>query len=64
MKEFIAKYGYTLAWAIGTPKVSLEEGFEDWFNFGLISVIIFAYLIILGIISLLALLTLGKDKSE
>lgn len=40
MSNFIAKIGYTLMWAFGIPKYSLEEKFEEYYKVGLLITII------------------------
>lgn len=40
MKKFIARFGYILSWGFGTPEYSLEEKFEEYFNFGLATIIV------------------------
>ena len=37
MKDFIAKFGYTLAWGLGIPK-SFEENYEGFYKFGLLTI--------------------------
>ena len=53
MKEFIAKCGYMIAWAFGTPKYTFKEGFEQYYRFGLSVMIISAILVITGIIGII-----------
>lgn len=55
MEDFIAKFGYTLAWGIGIPEESLEEGYDRWFNFGLSILIIAAVIILICLILVLIL---------
>ena len=51
MSNFIAKIGYILMWAFGTPEYSLEEKFEEYYKFGLA-------IIIVGIFAMTYLITL------
>lgn len=52
MREFFARFGYILTWGFGTPEYSLEEKFEEYFNFGLAIIIvgIFAMTYIIALI--------------
>lgn len=60
MKNFIARMGYTLMWAIGIPEYSLEEKFEEYYRLGLLITIIGIVAMILFIV--LFVLYLKKDN--
>lgn len=59
MKNFIAKMGYTLMWAFGIPKYSLEEKFEEYYKFGLSITIIG---IVATVLFIVLVLYLKKSK--
>jgi len=62
MKEFIARFGYTLAFAIGIPKYTLEEAFEEWFKFGLLALVSGALAVLIGLVGIIILLK--KDRQQ
>ena len=35
LKQFLAELGYTMCWAFGVPKQTLEENFDGYYGVGL-----------------------------
>ena len=65
MKQFIAELGYTMAWAFTIPEYTLEEKFEEYFNFGLSMIICMATIIAICVIALtFILIKERKDKRK
>ena len=60
MKEFIAKLGYTMCWAFGTPTQTLDNNIDGYYTFGMYIIVFFTLLLFVGIITVL--ISLIKEK--
>lgn len=62
MKDFIAKFGYTLCWGLGTPKGDLETNYDGFYKFGLLVFIILGIFYVIAVI--LLIIEILKERSE
>lgn len=60
MSEFLAKFGYTFYWGLGTPRYSLEENFDGYYRIGFIMVAILGTAVVI----LMALFVLDLIKER
>ena len=58
MYEFIAKFGYVISWAGGTPNCN---DLDKFYNFGLTILIMMGTIFVIGMLSLIWLIIHRKD---
>ena len=63
MKDFIAKFGYTLAWGLGIPK-SFEENYDGFYRFGLLFISFSSILIVALTIMLIFIIKSEKGAKR
>lgn len=64
MRNFFARFGYTLLWGFGMPKYSLEEKFEEYYRAGLIITIMGIVALVFSIVLLFWYLKISKEEDK